>query len=227
MSIILCYLGNPKVGTTGTLIDQFLPGPPKDHKLLASHPAEPHPTDQSSLFSLEKQKSLNIKIESYFIETLVSPHENTWHHIGGPITQTIDNFSLNPNHWRSVEYTWKTLISCIEKGVKCTGENVTKKHGRPYLLSSSSRINMLANSMQNCLVLHYTTLLVNCHHHTHGDNAVSMSTVSLAFRILQLKIKKTQKIQQGMKNGGKWKEAMYRQVKQWLIMLNRLPEEKE
>ena len=96
-----------QVKPTGTLTDHFFPGPPKDHKFLASHPAEPHPTYQSSLFSLEKHKSLNINIASYFLETLASPHENTWHRRGGPITKTIDNFSLNHNHRRSVENTWK------------------------------------------------------------------------------------------------------------------------
>ena len=164
---------------------------------------------------------------SYFIETLASPHKNTWHHRGGPSTQTIDKFSLNTNHWQSVEHTWQTLISCIEQGVKYTGKNVTKKHVRPYLLSSSSEINLLANSMQNCLGLRYTTLLINCHRQTHGDNAVRNSTVNLSFRRLQPKIIKIHQIQQGTKNEGKWKEARYRQVNQWFIMLNRLPEEKE
>ena len=81
--------------------------------------------------------------------------------------------------------------------------------------------------MKNCLGLRYTTLLINCHCHTHGDNALSKSTVNLAFRRLQPKVTKIQKIQQGKKNKGKWKEARYRKVKQWLIMINRLPEEKE
>ena len=80
--------------------------------------------------------------------------------------------------------------------------------------------------MQNRLGLHYTTLLINCHTHTHGENAVSKSTVNLDFRRLQPKITKTQKIQQGTNNEGKWKEARYQPVKQWLIMLNRIPEEK-
>ena len=93
-----------KVEPKGTLTDHFLPGPPKDHSLLASYPAEPHQTDRISLFYLGK-KSLNIKIASDSIKTLAYPHGNTWHHIGGPITQTIDNISLNPNHWRSVEHT--------------------------------------------------------------------------------------------------------------------------
>ena len=66
LSIILCYLGKNKVEPTGTLIDHFFTEPPKYHKLLASYPTEPYPTDQIYLFSLEKQKSLNINIASYF-----------------------------------------------------------------------------------------------------------------------------------------------------------------
>ena len=87
-----------------------------------------------------------------------------------------------------MEHTWKTLISCIDQGVKYTGINVKKNNGRPYLLSSSYEINLLANSMQKRLGLRYTTLLINCHRHRHGDNAVSKSTVNLTFRILQPKI---------------------------------------
>ena len=78
--------------------------------------------------------------------------------------------------------------------------------------------------MQNCIGLRYTTLLVNCHRHTYGDNAVSRSTVELAFRRIQPKITKIQKVQQGMKNEVKWKEERYRQVKQWLTMIDKLPE---
>ena len=40
------------------------------------------------------------------------------------------------------------------------------------------------------------------------------------------KITRIKKIQQGEKNEGKWKETRQRQKIQWLIMLNRLPEEK-
>ena len=118
------------------------------------------------------------------------------------------------------------MISCIEKGVKYAGKNVTKNHGRPYLLSSSSEINLLANSMENPLGLCYRTLLIKCNRHTHGKNVVSRSTVNLSLMRLQPKITRTQKIQQGTKNEGKWKKERYRQVKQWLIMINRLPEEK-
>ena len=119
------------------------------------------------------------------------------------------------------------MISCIEQGVKYTGGNVTKHYGVSYLLSFSSEINLLANSMKNRLGLRYTTLLINCHSHTHGDNAVSMSTVNLVFRRLQHKITKIEKIQQRVKNEGKWKEARYQKVKQWLITLNRTPEEED
>ena len=87
-----------------SLTDQDLPGPPKDHLLLAPCPAEPHLTDRRYHFSLEK-KTLNINIASYFLETLASPNEKTWHDTGGPITQTINHFSINPNHRRSVEKT--------------------------------------------------------------------------------------------------------------------------
>ena len=63
--------------------------------------------------------------------------------------------------------------------------------------------------MQNRPGLHYETLLINCHCQTHGDNAVSRSTVNLAFRRLQPKITKIQKMQQGTNNEIKWKEARY------------------
>ena len=63
--------------------------------------------------------------------------------------------------------------------------------------------------MEKRLGLRYTTLLINCNRHTHGDNAVSRSTVNLAFRRLQPKITNIQKIQQGTNNEGKCKEARY------------------
>ena len=116
LSIILCFLGKSRVEPTliqyisGTLTDHSLSGPPKDHSLIASHPSEPHPTDQRSL---DLNKSLNLNIPSYFINTLVPPHVNNWHHRGGQITQTINNFCLIPNTQRSVEHTQKTLITCI------------------------------------------------------------------------------------------------------------------
>ena len=100
MSIILCYLDK-------YLTAHAFPGPPKDHLLLEPCPARPHPTDRRSHFSLEEQKSLNINTASYFLETLASLNGKTWHERGGPIAQTINQFSLNPNHQRSVEDTQK------------------------------------------------------------------------------------------------------------------------
>ena len=96
----------------------------------------------------------------------------------------------NPNHWRSVEHTRKTFISCIDQGVKFTGRNVTKNHGRPYPISSSYEINMIANSIENRIGLCYTMLSINFHCQTHVYNVVSRSTVDLAFRRLQPKITK-------------------------------------
>ena len=116
------------------------------------------------------------------------------------------------------------MISSLEKGVKYTVNNETKNHGRPYLISSSSEINIIADSMVKRLGLRYTTLHINCHRQKNGDTAVCRSTVNLAFRRIQRKITRVQKIQQGTKNEGKWKEERYQQVKQWFIMLDRLPE---
>ena len=76
------------------------------------------------------------------------------------------------------------MISCIEQGVKYTGINGTVNDGRPHLVNSSSEMNMLANSMQIRLGLRCTTLLINYCRQTQGDNAVSRSTVNLAFRRL-------------------------------------------
>ena len=46
---------------------------------------------------------------------------------------------------------------------------------------------MLANSMQKRLGLRNTTLLINYHCQTHGENAVCRPTVNLAFARLQPK----------------------------------------
>ena len=88
-------------------------------------------------------------------------------------------------------------------------------------------LNILADSMENRLGLRYTTLIINCHCHQNDFDAVCKSTVNLALFRLQPKITRIKKIQQGTKNEGKRKEARQRQTKKWLIMLNRLPEDKE
>ena len=98
---------------------------------------------------------------------------------------------------------------------------------RPYLISSSYEINIIAKSMKRRLGLRYTTFLLNCNHQKNSDNAVCRSTIDLSYRRIRPKITSVQKIQQGTKNDGRCKEARYGQVKKWLIMPNRLPEEKE
>ena len=90
----------------------------------------------------------------------------------------------------------------------------------PYLLSNLDEINILADSMENILGLRYTTLFINFHTHQNGFDAVCKSTVNLAFLRLQTKRTRIQKIQQGAKNEGKWKEARNLQTKQWFIMPN-------
>ena len=108
-----------------------------------------------------------------------------------------------------------------------TENNCTRHLGQPYLLSNPDGLNILADAMEKKLGLGYTTHIINCHFHHKGFNALWKSTVNLAFLILQRKREIIQKIQQVTKNEGKWKEARHCQTKQWLIMLNQLPEDKE
>ena len=109
-----------------------------------------------------------------------------------------------------------------------TGNNNFTRHlNPPYLLSNLDEINILADSMENRLDLRYTTQIINCRRYRNGFDAVCRSTVDLAFLRLQRKITRIQEIQQVTKNEDKWKEARQRHTKQWLIMLNRLPEDKE
>ena len=81
--------------------------------------------------------------------------------------------------------------------------------------------------MENRLGLRYITHLINCHRHHKCFDAVCKFNVNLAFLILQHKITRIQKIQQGTKNEGKWKESRECQTKQWLIILNIISEDKE
>ena len=81
VSLSLCQLSyvfeisrvEPKIlqYKSGTLTDHSSSVPSKDHSLLVLHPVETHPTDQRSL---DLQKSLNVNIASYFINTLACPH---------------------------------------------------------------------------------------------------------------------------------------------------------
>ena len=81
--------------------------------------------------------------------------------------------------------------------------------------------------MENRLGLLCITHLTNCHHHHNVFGAVFKPAVNLTFLRLQPKIKIIQKIQQGTKNEGNCKESRQRQIKQWLIMINRIIEDKE
>ena len=83
-------------------------------------------------------------------------------------------------------------------------------------------LNILADLTENRLGLSYTTNLINFHRHHNGFDAVCRSTVNLAFLRLAPKITRIQKIQQATKNEGKLKEERYQQIKQWLIILDRL-----
>ena len=121
------------------------------------------------------------------------------------------------------------VSKCKQMKKEYTGNNynLSRHFNSSYLVSNAEEINLLAISMENRLGITYTTKLLNCHRHENGVDAVCRSTVNLAFSRLAPKITRIQKIQQGTKNKGKWKEAIQRQTKQWLIMLNRLPEDKE
>ena len=107
-----------------------------------------------------------------------------------------------------------------------TRNNCTRHLVQTYLLSNTDELNILEDSMENRLGLRYTTQLINFHCYWNGFDTVCKSTVNLAFLRLKPNITRIQKIQQGTKNEGKWKEARHRQTKQWLIILNRFPEDK-
>ena len=104
--------------------------------------------------------------------------------------------------------------------------NVTRNFNPSYLLSNWDELNILADSMEKRLGISFTTQIINCHRYRNGFYAVRRSTVNLAFLRLQPKITRIQKIQHCTKNEGKWKEARKCKTKKWLIMLNRLPEDK-
>ena len=102
------------------------------------------------------------------------------------------------------------------------------EHNQPLFwlaLSCFFPLTPILSTLLNFLYSCYLRLESHCHQN--GFDAVCKSTVNLAFLRLQPKITRIQKIQQGTKNEGKWKEARQPQTKQWLIMVNRLPEDKE
>ena len=112
-------------------------------------------------------------------------------------------------------------------GVQHTGKNIPKQFSKSYLLIFSDELNILADAMENHIGLSYATHLIKCHFQHKGFNAACKSTVNLAFLRSQPKRIKIQKIQQGTNNEGKRKEARRHQTKQWLIIINIIPEGKE
>ena len=107
------------------------------------------------------------------------------------------------------------VSKCKQMKTEYTGNNYSlSRHFNPsYLVSNVDELNILANSMGNRLGITYTTKLLNCHRHQNGVDAVCWSTVNLDFQRLAPKITIIQKIQQGTKNEGKWKEARQRHTK--------------
>ena len=55
---------------------------------------------------------------------------------------------------------------CIEKGMQYTGKKYSKHKGRPYILKYSNELNILADFVEKCLGISYTTSLINCHRKT-------------------------------------------------------------
>ena len=153
-----------------------------------------------------------MNIASYFLNILASPDVSTWSTTCGPINKKIEHLGLTIHHQKTVERTWHMVIKCKEMKQEYTrNNNVTRHLNPPYLVSNLDELNILAYSMENRLGLVYTTKLINCHRHRNGFDAVCRSTVNLAFLRLAPKITRIQKIQQGTKNEGKWKEARQRQ----------------
>ena len=74
---------------------------------------------------------------------------------------------------------------CKEKGLQYTGKIVQKNIGKPYLLKDSNELNILADWMENCLDLRYTTSLINCLRKTQVFDAVCKYTINLAFNTIQ------------------------------------------
>ena len=128
--------------------------------------------------------------------------------------QNNKNLGLTRHHQNTVERSWHMVNKCKEMEQEYTGNNFTRHLNPPYLLSYPDELNILSDAMENILGLHYTTYLINCHLHNKDFDAVCKSTVNLSLLRLQPKIRRIQKIQQGIKNEGKFKEARQRQKKQ-------------
>ena len=127
--------------------------------------------------------------------------------------QKIEYLGLTRHHLKTVERTWHMVNKCKETKKEYTwNNNLTRHLNPPYLVSNVDELNLLANSTENRLGITYTTKLINCHRDYNSVDAVCRSTVNLAFLRLAPKITRIQKIQQGINNEGKCKEARKRQT---------------
>ena len=61
---------------------------------------------------------------------------------------------------------------CIEKGMQYTGKEYSKHKGRPYILKYSNELNILADFVEKCLGIRYTTSLINCHRKTQSEESL-------------------------------------------------------
>ena len=173
------------------------------------------PTPQHLVKLVNNNKTLNLNIASYFLNVLASPDESTWSTKGGPINKTIENLGLSRHHQKTIERKWHMINKCKKIKKEYTGNNynLTRHFNPSYLVSNVDEINLLANSMENILVITYTTKILNCHRQQNGVDAVCSSTVNLSSLRLVPKITRILKIQHGTKNEGKWKESGQRQTK--------------
>ena len=150
---------------------------------------------------MNKNIILNLNIASYFLNILASPDESTWSTTGGPINKTIKHLVLTRHNQHKLERTWHMVNKCKEMEQEYTGNNNIKRNlNPPYLLSNLDEINIHSDLMENRFGLRYTIQLINCHRYWNDFDAVCKSTVHLALLILQPKIKRIHKIQQGTNN---------------------------
>ena len=118
----------------------------------------------------------------------------------------------------------KNVDECIEMEVQYKGNSISNYTSRSQLLKASNEINILVDCRGKHPGIHYTISQIKFHLKTQGIDAVCKCNVNLAFNRPKQKTK-TQKIQKGTNNEGKWKDARMCQAKQILIILNRLPDE--
>ena len=107
---------------------------------------------------------LNLNIASYFLNIIAFPDVSTLSTTGGDINKTIKHLGLTRHHRQKLERTWHMVNKCKEMEQEYTGNNnIIRNFNPPYLLSNLDEINILADSMENRLGLHYKTQIINFH----------------------------------------------------------------